>query len=152
MKKLTSLLFLIVAVISLHSCAKVEEPVFRNVQNFKVKKLGLQEAQIGLNVVYFNPNKFGVQIKEAALDIYFDSTFIGRFTQPTSVGVERKADFSIPLEGSIPLSKVLQLKAGDIINKEVQVRAEGSVKVGKGGIFVDRDIKYNGRHKLDAYL
>lgn len=133
-------------------CAKVEEPVFKSVQNFKIKKLGIQEAQIGLNVVYFNPNKFGVQVKGAVLDVYFDSTFVGKFSQPTLVSVNRKADFAIPLEGSIPLSRILLIKGKDILNKEVEVKAAGTVSVGKAGIFVDREIRYKGRHKLDAYL
>lgn len=145
----TTLLF---ASIFVASCAKVQEPTFRRLSDFKVKSLGLQEARIGINVVYFNPNNFGVNIKEGAVNIYFDTTFIGRFTQPTGVDVAKNSEFGIPLEGSVPLAKALKLKASDFLNKEVQVRADGAVRVGKGGIFVSKDIKYQGKHRLDLNL
>lgn len=143
---------LVLVVLFLTSCARVQEPTFRRLSDFKVKSLGLQEARIGINVVYYNPNNFGVNIKEGAVNIYFDTSFIGRFTQPNDVDVAKNAEFGIPLEGSIPLAKALKLKASDFLNKEVQVRAEGAVRVGKGGIFVSKDIKYQGKHRLDLNL
>ncbi|WP_158069958.1 NDR1/HIN1-like protein [Cnuella takakiae] len=133
-------------------CTKVKEPEFRRISDFKVKSLGLQEARIGISVVYFNPNGFGVNVKEGAVNVYFDSTYIGQFTQPTGVEVKKNAEFAIPLEGSVPIAKALKLKASDILNKEILVRADGSVRVGKGGIFVSKDIKYQGKHKLDLNL
>lgn len=136
----------------LFSCTKVKEPTFRRLSGFKVKSLGLQEARIGINVVYFNPNNFGVNIKEGAVNVYFDTTFIGRFTQPIEVEVAKNAEFGIPLEGSVPLAKVLKLKANDFLNKEVQVRADGTVRVGKGGLFVNKEIIYQGKHRLDLNL
>jgi hypothetical protein len=38
------------------------------------------------------------------------------------------------------------------MGKEVQVRADGSVRVGKAGVYVTKDIDYKGRHLLDLNL
>lgn len=134
------------------SCSRVESPQFQRLGGFQVKKLGFQQAEIGLSVTYFNPNNFGVTVKEAAVNVYLDSIFMGKFVQPREVVVDKKADFTIPLEGSVPISKALQLNFRDAINKEVSVKAAGNVRVGKAGVFITREINYSGKHKVDLKL
>lgn len=152
MKKILLFVALLFVLICFGSCAKVEEPQFRKINDFTLNKIGLQQADVGFSVVYYNPNNFGVNVKEAALDVYLDSTYIGKFTQPKEVSVDKKAVFTIPLIGSIPIEKALQLKVEDLVNKDVLVQAAGSVKVGKAGVFVSRDIKYQGKHRVDLNL
>ena len=134
------------------SCGKIEEPQFRSIGDFGVKKLGLKETVVGLSVTYYNPNKFGVTVKEAAIDVYIDSTYLGKFVQPQSVAVQNKADFVIPMEGTIGLDKALQFNIPALIGKEVFIQAKGAVKVGKAGVFITKDINYSGRHVLDKNL
>jgi LEA14-like dessication related protein len=136
----------------LASCSKVEPPQFRKIGAFQVKKLGFQQADIGLSVTYFNPNNFGVTVKEAAVDVYLDTVYMGKFVQPQEVQVDKKADFSIPLEGGIPLSKALQLNFKDALDQEIKVKAMGTVRVGKAGVYITRDINYEGKHKVDIRL
>jgi LEA14-like dessication related protein len=148
----TRILFGLIACILLSSCGKVLEPEFRRLTNFGVRKFGLQESTIGFNAVYFNPNNFGVSVKEAALDVYIDSVYLGKFTQPQSVDVANKAEFSIPLEATITLRNAMNLGLENKLGKEVMVRADGSVRVGKAGVFVTKEIDYKGRHLLDINL
>lgn len=146
----TFLLCLIIT--SFLSCGKVQQPQFKSLDNFGVKNVSLREAVIGFQMTYFNPNNFGVAVKEADIDLFVDSVFIGKFVQPQSVDVGASTDFSIPMEGKITWKEILnsglQKKAG----KEVLVRASGSVKVGKAGVFVYKDIQYAGQHVLDLDL
>lgn len=134
------------------SCGKVEEPEFRKLNNFGIRKLGLQESTIGFNAVYYNPNNFGVSVKEAALDVYIDSTYIGKFIQPQEVTVDNKAEFSIPLETTISFQKAMNLGLENKVGKDVLVRADGSVRIGKAGVYITKDIDYKGRHRLDLNL
>ena len=134
------------------SCSKMEPPTFKSLDDFKVKKLGLQQVDVGFSVTYFNPNNFGVNVKEAVIDVYVDSAYLGKFVQEEQVSVDKKADFSIPLIGSIPISKALALNVRDMVNKEVGVKAAGTVKVGKGGVFINRDFNYQGKHRIDFKL
>lgn len=145
---LTSLLVGVLA----SSCGKVEEPEFRRLNNFGIRKLGLQESTVGFNAVYYNPNNFGVTVKEAALDVYLDSTYLGKFTQPQPVEVDNKAEFSIPLETTISFQKAMNMGLENKLGKEVLVRADGSVRIGKAGVFITKDIDYKGRHVLDLNL
>lgn len=145
--KMRYLPFLLLLVLA--GCTKVKDPEFRRIEKFGLRKLGLQEATIGFHVTYFNPNNFGVTVKEAAADIYLDSVYLGKFTQEKTVEVRKNADFSIPFTGSISLQTALNLKMEDLTNRDVLLRADGTVKVGKAGVFVNKPIRYEGRHKLE---
>lgn len=133
----------------LMGCAKIKDPEFRRLEDFRLKNLGLQNASVGFSVTYFNPNNFGVAVKEAQADIYIDTIYLGKFVQDSAISVGKNAEFSLPLSGNVALQKVLKLNMQELNQKEVLLRANGNVKVGKAGIFVNREIKYERRHKLE---
>ena len=132
----------------LAGCTKIKEPEFRRVDNFHLKNFGLQNAVIAFDVTYFNPNNFGVTVKEAEADVYLDTIYLGKFIQDSSIVVKKNGDFSIPLSGSVMLRTVLNLNLQELSQREVSLNANGSVKVGKAGIFVTKAIHYQGKHKL----
>jgi LEA14-like dessication related protein len=130
-------------------CKQAKDPEFRRLENFGVRNISLQEATIGFEVTYFNPNDFGVNVKETVTDIYIDSVYMGKFSQVSDISVKKNAEFSIPLSGTIPMQKVLGMDLRGLAGKEILLRASGTTRVGKAGIFVTKDIKYQGRHRLD---
>jgi LEA14-like dessication related protein len=144
--------FIFLASTLLVNCGKMKEPQFKGLENFEVKKMGLQNAVVGFDATFFNPNRFGLNVKEAALDIYLDSLYLGKFTQPQDVAVTSGANFSIPLEGTLTWQQVLKSEWKDLVGKEILFKANGLVKVGKAGVFVTKNIAYQGRHKLDMDL
>jgi LEA14-like dessication related protein len=132
----------------LASCAKVKDPEFRRLDHFHVKSLGLAQTTIGFNVTYFNPNNFGVTVKETAADIYMDSVYLGKFVQDSTISVNKNSEFSIPLTGAVAMKTALQMNFQNIGNRDILLRADGNVRVGKAGIFVTKPIHYQGKHKL----
>lgn len=153
MKKWTiaSYLLLLISVL-VFGCGKVQEPQFRRIDNFGVKNVSLQDATVGLTITYFNPNTFGVTVKEADIDLYIDTVFVGKFLQPQEIAVGQSAEFSIPIEGKVSWRKIAQSNLHKSAGKEVLVKAAGKVKVGKGGVFVNKAINYSGKHVLDLDL
>ena len=142
----------LIATLLLGACARIEEPKFRRLEHFGVKKFGLQQAVIGFDATFNNPNKFGVTVKEAVFDFYADTVYIGKFTQPREIAVSPSGEFSIPMEGTISWMKALDPNVQKMAGKEVLLKANGSVKVGKAGVFINKDIRYQGRHVLDLGL
>src|SRR5687767_8169607 len=136
----------------LASCGKIEEPQFKRIDGFGLKKLGIRESVIGFNLVFQNPNNFGLTVKEADINVYVDSVLLGKFNQPNETMVGKNAEFSIPLEGAIGIDKALQLNLPSLLGKEVLVKGEGTVRVGKGGVFINKAISYTGKHRIDANL
>jgi len=134
------------------SCGKIENPEFRRLGGFGIKKLGITQTTIGFSIVYYNPNNFGVTLKDAVINVYVDSIYLGKFVQPQPTIVGNKAEFEIPMEGFISLGKALEFDLPSLVGKEVFLKAEGDVRVGKAGVFITKEIKYSGRHRLDQNL
>lgn len=143
-----SRIFLIPLALIFAGCIQVEEPEIKEVRNFRVENLYLSDVRIGFSIVYYNPNDFSVTVKETEVKVYIDAVLLGNFVQDTSVDVNKRGDFTIPLTGQIPVATVLQLDLKDIHKRTVQVQAEGTTKVGKGGIFITRRVQYKGQHRL----
>jgi LEA14-like dessication related protein len=133
----------------LNGCTKIKEPDFRRVDGFRLKNFGLQQAVIAFNVHYFNPNNFGVTVKEAEADVYLDSVYLGKFVQDSTIGVRKKSEFSIPLSGAVSLQTILSLNLQELSRREVVLKANGSVKVGKAGIFITKSFTYQGKHRIE---
>ena len=150
MKQIILPSFLMLAIVC--SCGKVKDPEFRRLESFAVKSFGIQKVDVGFRVTYFNPNSFGVSVKEAGADFYIDSVYMGKFTQDQEIEVDKNAEFSIPLSGSVPLATALKLKINDLGNRDLLLQANGSVKVGKGGVFISKPFNYSGKHKVDLKL
>jgi LEA14-like dessication related protein len=135
-------------IVLLTGCTKIQEPQFRRIDDFRLKNFGLQQAVIGFRVTYANPNNFGVTVREAAADVYLDSIYLGKFVQDSTIDVNKNAEFSIPLSGSVSLQTVLGLDIRDLSQREVLIKANGSVKVGKAGIYITKPFTYQGKHRL----
>ena len=144
LKRLLPFLLLII----FSGCTKIKEPQFRRIDNFHLKNFGLQEAVVAFNVSYFNPNNFGVTVKEAAADVYLDSVYLGKFVQDSTIAVKKNAEFSIPLSGTVSLQTVLNLNLQELSQREVLLRANGNVKVGKAGIFITKPFNYQGKDRI----
>jgi LEA14-like dessication related protein len=147
--KSAPLLLLVLFLVLLSSCSDVKEPEFKALEKFQLNNVNLQEATIGFQVRYFNPNNFGLSVKETVADVYLDSVYLGQFLQEGPVQVEKNADFAIPLRGRVGLQKVVGLDLKSLASRTVLVRATGSTRVGRAGIFVKREISYEGRHRLE---
>jgi LEA14-like dessication related protein len=146
----TPLLF--VLLVGWAGCKEIKDPEFRRIERFRVKSLGLQHATVGFSITYHNPNNFKVSVKEAVADVVLDSIPIGQFTQDSTITVNKSSEFSIPLTGTISLATLRKLDPSSLAFREIPVKATGSVKVGKGGIFVSRPVEYQGRHRLEIKL
>lgn len=133
------------------SCSKIREPEFRRVDNFRVVNVGFTQARVAFNVTYFNPNNFGVSVREAAADVFVDTVHLGKFTQDSTVQVQGISEFSIPLTGTVTMQDIMKLRIQDLAQREVLLKADGQVKVGKAGIFVTKPFHYQGLHRLEEF-
>jgi LEA14-like dessication related protein len=136
-------------IIGLQACTKIKEPIFKRIDNFKVKNIGFTSATIGFSVTYENPNNFGVTVKETVADVYIDNVQLGTFQQEAVIAVKNNSEFSIPITGSIPVGTFLKLNLQDISSREILLKATGSTKVGKAGIFITKPVQYEGKHRLN---
>lgn len=149
MKKL--LLTLAPAIVLFASCKSdaIKEPEYRDIRDVKLIKIGLLQTTAGMNLVYYNPNKFGVQLSDASGKVYIDNILLGRFDVNDKVKVRKTSDFVVPA-----ILKLDNLNAftnhNDIWNKkEANIRIEGLARVKKSGVTAEVPIKYEGKQNIE---
>jgi LEA14-like dessication related protein len=147
MKKLTwwALLPLFLA-----GCAKPSGFDYLGVKNVKVKQFGLKESTVSLDVEYYNPNKFPVTMKRADVDVYVNNNFFGKTTLDSTIKIPKRDTFYLPVLLKVDMNTTVMqlLQAMAQGEQEVLVKMDGSARVGRGGIFINYPIKYEGMQKL----
>jgi LEA14-like dessication related protein len=146
-----SLIFtLVLAIVVLASCKSdsIKEPEYRDVQNVRLIKVGVLETTAGLDLIYYNPNNFGVQLSEIRGDVYLDNNYFGRIGIEDKVSVGKRSEFIVP--ATIKLDNIGVVSHRDVFKKkEVMVRINGTARVKRSGIAVSVPIKYEGMQNID---
>ncbi len=144
MKKrfLSPTLFLCTVLAILSSCQKPKDLVFKEFKNLKVDQLSFSGAALNVDLVYYNPNNFGLQLNRTDLDIFVDSTFLGHSSQNIQVAIPKRNNFTIPLKLDLDVKNLLKNGITSLFNKEVKVRVLGSVKLGKAGVYKSFPVDY----------
>jgi len=149
MKKL--ILILAPAVLLLVSCKSenIKEPEYRDIRDVRITDVGLLKTTAKLNMVYYNPNNFSIQLNDASGDVYVDNILLGRFSVDENVQVRKRKEFVVP--ALIKLNNITALaNYKDLWNKkEAMVRIEGLARVKKAGFTKEVAIKYEGMQNIE---
>ena len=149
MKKI--LLTLTPAMILFASCktSNIREPEYREIRDVRIKDVGLLKTTAGLDIVYYNPNNFGVQVNDADGDVYVDNILLGRFSLDEKIDVKKHKEFVVPA-----ILKLNNLNAflnhKEIWNKkEAKIRIEGKARMKKSGYSTEVPFKYEGMQNIE---
>jgi LEA14-like dessication related protein len=149
MKKL--LLSMTPALCLLAACnsENIKEPEYREIRDVRIVDVGLLKTTARLNMVYYNPNSFSVQVNDAHGDVYIDNIHLGRFSLDDKVQVRKRREFTVPA-----LIKLNNLSAianhKEIRNKkQAMVRIEGVARVKKSGFTTEVPVKYEGMQNIE---
>lgn len=127
-------------------CRSPKEFVYRDFKNFKLDNVGFASTKVKVDLVYYNPNNFGLQLKSTDLDVFIDGNYLGHTTQEFQIGISKLKDFTIPLAIDVDMKNVFKNGFATLFNKEVTVKVIGKVKVGKANVFRSLPVNYEGRH------
>ncbi len=145
----TPLSFLIISVIVLlTSCRAPKELVYKDFKNFSVGKVGFGSSTIKMDLLYYNPNNFGLQLKSTELDIYIDGTYLGHTSQTYQITIPKREEFTLPASISVDMKNVFKNAFNTLFSKEVTVKVTGRIKLGKANVFFGMPVNYEGKHQL----
>ena len=133
------------------SCSAPKDLEFREYNNLAFEKMGFTSTTLSMNLVYYNPNNFGMELKRSELDIYIDSSFLGHSSQDLQVAIPRRDVFTVPIKVQVDMKNLLKNGLATLMNKEVNVRALGTVKVGKAGVYKNFKVDYSGNHQFSLF-
>ena len=143
----SALLFLVL--LATFSCKKPQSFDYKDIRNFKVNNLGFEKSKVSMDLVYFNPNNFGVNLKNVDCDIYLDNTYVGKFLLDTLMHIPKNAEFTLPASMDVDMRNIFKNTLNVLFSREVLIGAKGTTRVGKGGVYVTVPFNYEGRHKVE---
>src|SRR6185369_10839683 len=88
--------FLGLLIVFLASCSKPKGFDYRDVKNIKIENMGFDKTVLAMELVYYNPNGFGVDLKKVDCDVYVDNSYLGKFQLDTLMHIPRMSEFSLP--------------------------------------------------------
>lgn len=133
------------------ACAAPKTFEYRAVKNIKLDQLGFDHTNLTMDLEYYNPNSFGLDLKKLDADVYIDNRFLGKFNLDTLMHIPKKANFSLPSKIAVDMKAMYKNALNLVLSKEVLVSIKGTTRVGKAGIFRTVPFTYEGRHKLDLF-
>jgi LEA14-like dessication related protein len=133
------------------SCAKPQSFDYRDIRNFKVDKLGFDKSTISMELVYFNPNNFGVQLRKVDCDVYIEDKYLGKYLLDTLMDIPKKAEFVLPSKMDVDMKNVFKNTFSVLFGKDVLIKVKGTTRVGKGGVYINVPVNYEGRHKFEMF-
>lgn len=149
MKKIFILFF--VLSIAFFSCKKPQSLDYRGMKNFKIEKLGFDYSTVSMDLVYFNPNNFGIDLKHVDCDVYLDNRYAGKYLLDTTMHINKKAEFSLPSKIKVDMKGLFKNSLDLLMSKEVLVTLKGTTKVGKAGIYINFPVNYEGRFQVPLF-
>lgn len=149
MKRL--ILILAPALVLLGSCKSdnIREPEYREIQNVRIMDVGLLQTTAGLDLVYYNPNDFGVTLSQARGDVYIDNMYFGRFGISDKVSVSKRQEFIIPAVLKMDNISAVKNHREIFRKKQALIRIEGFATVRKAGFNKEVPIKYEGIQDIE---
>lgn len=151
-KFVLQLMILAVATLLLPGCSKPLAPEFRSVENFRVNSIGVEESAISADLKYYNPNNFTLKLKHGETDVYLNNRFLGKTVLDTLTQIPARDSFLIPVSMKVDMKQIYSNALDILLSNEVTIKLNGFAKLGKGGIYFNLPIQYEGKQKLDIHF
>jgi len=145
---LTLSLFLLLA-----SCgtSNVKQPEYRDIRDVRLIELGILQSTAGIDLVYYNPNNFGVQLSEARGDVYIDNAYFGKFELGQKVDVRKNSEFIVPALVKLDMIGAIKNQRDLFKKKEALIRIEGTARIRKAGFNRDIPLKFESMENIEKF-
>ena len=131
------------------SCSKPLAPKYLGYQNFRLAKASFGDNILATDVRLYNPNNYPLQLKSASMDVYFNNSYLGHSSLDTLITLPGKDTTSIPLQLQAKAKDVLSNALRVFLNPDVKIKITGTAKAGRGGIFLNIPIDYEGTQRIE---
>lgn len=144
-------IFGLTCLLAFWGCSSPKDLEYQDYKNFKLEKLGFGTSRVSLDLQYYNPNNFGLQLRRTDLDIFINNNLLGHSSSDTLINIPRRDTFLIPLKFDTDMKNIIKNAWNSMMGNEVTVKVTGKVKVGKGNVFMSMPVNYEGKHKLSLF-
>ena len=145
------LILYFVAYLALSACSSPKELEYQDYKNFHIENLGFNASRVRLDLQYYNPNNFGLQLRRTELDIFINNTFLGHSSSDSLIQIPRRDTFLMPIKFDMDMKNVFKNAFSSLTGSEVLVKVTGRIKVGKANVFMSMPVNYEGKHKFSLF-
>jgi len=147
----STLLATAVLIFTLFSCAAPKALEYQDYKNFGIHQLGFSKSEVRLDLEYFNPNNFGLQLRRTDVDVFINNNLLGHSASDTLIRIPRKSSFILPIRFDVDMQNLFKNAWNTLVGNEVNVKVTGSVKVGKANVFMSFPVNYEEKQKFSVF-
>jgi LEA14-like dessication related protein len=129
-------------------CSKPVQPTYLGYQNLRFGKVGAKNNVLMSDIKFYNPNRYALNVKQADMDVYFNDRFLGHTSMTNMVSLPPKDTTLVPFTIEASATDLLANAAQIYLNPNVRIKVQGNAKAGRGGIFVNIPINYQGTQRI----
>ena len=142
------LLVFLAIIVFMTSCREPKALEYRDFKNLSSDKLGFSSSIFNIDLVYYNPNNFGLDLKKTNLDIYIDNNYLGHTEQDYQIHIPKKGEFTLPVKIDVDMKNAYKNALPALFGKEVLLKVTGKIKLGKANVYKTFDVNYEGMQKF----
>lgn len=133
------------------SCTPPRSIEYKTYHNFSIKSLGFNKTTVSLDLEYYNPNNFGMQLKNTDLDVFINGNLLGHSVSDSLIQIPRRGTFIIPVKFDVDMKNILKNSYSALTGKEMNVRLTGKIKAGKGNVFISFPVNYEFKETYNLF-
>jgi len=133
------------------SCSSPKALEYISYSQLTVEKLGFDYSTVNLNLKYFNPNNFRMQLRNTNLDVFVNGKLLGHSGSDTLIQIPKKDTFTMPIKFNVNMQSVYQNALNTLLGKEVLIKVTGKVKVGKANVFMYFPVNYESKETFSLF-
>lgn len=141
----------LLAILLCAACAKPKAFEYRELKNVQVQQLGFDKTNLTFQLVYFNPNKFAVDLKRVDGEIYINNNYLGKVVLDTAMHINKLSEFTIASTLSVSTASVLKNSLSRFFGNEMLIKVSGSTRVGRAGFFITVPFNYETKQQLKLF-
>jgi LEA14-like dessication related protein len=133
------------------ACAKPKAFEYRALKNVQLQQANLDNTNLTFQLVYFNPNKFAVDLKRIDGEVYINNNYLGKVILDTNMHIDRLSEFTIASTITVNTMRVLKNSLSSFLGNETLIRVSGSTRVGRAGFYITVPFNYEAKHQLKLF-
>ena len=139
------------AIMAASSCSSPKELEYQSFHNFSVETLGFNKSTVSLDIAYYNPNNFGMQLKNSDLDIFINGNLLGHSSFDTLIRIPRRDTFTLPVKFDVNMQNLYKNAFSTLTGKEVTVKLTGKLRIGKANVFMSLPVNYETKETFSLF-
>lgn len=134
---------------TMSSCKQPEIPEYQALENFNIGRMGMKETVVSADLKYYNPNNYELQFRRADLAISVNDRPVGNTVLDTLIWIPKKDTFYIPVQMKVNLKQLMGNALTLIMDDELDIKVNGTVRLGRSGFFMNLPVNYQGKQKIN---